>query len=429
MTRCLLAVLAAAAVLAGCGSDAPEPSAPARPAADGGFPATVEHKLGTTRIDARPERIAVVGLTEQDTVLALGHKPIATTEWYGEQPHAVWPWARDALGDTEPAVLDMTDGFEFEKIASLAPDLIIGTNSGMKQGDYEKLSQIAPTIAAAKGSTDYFSPWDQQVELIARALGEPDEGAALVQRVKDRYAAVAEEHPEFAGKTVTFSQNGFYDGLIYVYPEGLNTEFLTYLGFEVNPKVTALAKRPGEQVAVSAERLDTLDADVIVFATEKPADVTALGKAATFDKLGAVAEHRSVYTDGTLAGALYFMSPLSLEYALDRLAPQLRDAVAGKAPRKVVDTLGRGVGRPVVSDPGQRCPRRATSRRSGASTGSSPRRSARSRTATSATARSARRACCSRSGMTVRRRATSAPGSGSTPVTSRACSARCAATG
>ena len=105
----------------------------------------------------------------------------------------------------------------------------------------------------------------------------------------------------------------------------------------MNPRITALADKPGEQVGISAERLDTLDADVVVFATEKPSDVAELGKTPTFGKLDAVAEHRAVYTDGTLAGALYFTSPLSLDYALDRLAPQLQDALDGKAPRKVVD--------------------------------------------------------------------------------------------
>ena len=339
MTRSLLtAVLLTAALVAGCGADEPDSAPPAAPPADAAFPATVEHKFGSTTVPAQPERIAVVGLTEQDTVLALGHKPIATTEWYGEQPDAVWPWAQDELGDAKPTVLSNADGFQFEKIAALRPDLIIGTNAGMQRADYEKLSKLAPTIPGGKGSTDYFSPWDDQVALIAQALGKPDEGEALVKHVKDRYAKVAGQHPEFKGKTATFSQNGFYNGLIYLYPEGLNTEFLTYLGFEMNPKVNALDHKPGEQVAVSAERLDTLDADVIVFATEKPSDVAELGKTPTFDKLDAVAEHRSVYTDGTLAGALYFMTPLSLEYALDRLAPQLQDAVDGKAPRKVVDT-------------------------------------------------------------------------------------------
>jgi iron complex transport system substrate-binding protein len=337
-TRLLLPLVALATLLpAGCGSDDPEPATAPAPAEGAAFPASVEHKFGTTVVEREPERIAVVGLTEQDTVLALGHTPIATTEWYGEQPHAVWPWAQEALGDAKPTVLSAADGFDFEKIASLAPDLIIGTNSGMRERDYEKLSKIAPTVTSVAGSTDYFSPWDEQVRVIGQALGKPDEAEALVERVKDRYAAVAEDHPEFAGKTATFSQNGFYDGLLYVYPEGLNTEFLTYLGFEINPEVTKLAKQPGVQVAISAERLDTIDADVIVFATEKPGDVGRLFEEPTFPLLDAVDGNRSVYTDGTLAGALYFMSPLSLEYALDRLAPQLDAAVDGKAPREVVD--------------------------------------------------------------------------------------------
>ena len=67
----------------------------------------------------------------------------------------------------------------------------------MKRADYEKFSRLAPTVAAGKGSTEYFSPWDQQVELVAAALGKPEEGRALVQRIKDDYAKVAAAHPEF----------------------------------------------------------------------------------------------------------------------------------------------------------------------------------------------------------------------------------------
>ena len=340
MKRILL--LIALVAVAGCGSDT-EPattSSGAPRADDGAFPAQVEHKFGTTTVPSKPERIVVVGLTEQDAVLALGYKPIATTEWYGEQPYAVWPWAQEALGDAKPTVLDASDGFQFEKIASLRPDLIIGVNSGMKRADYDKLSRLAPTVPAGKGSTEYFSPWDQQVELVAAALGKPEEGRALVQGIKDDYAKAAAAHPEFAGKTATFSQNGFYDGLIYVYPDGLNTDFLTMLGFTINPKLTPLIEREGEQVAVSAERMGVLDADVIVFATEKPSDVAALKKVPTFDTIGAVADNRAVYTDGTLAGAIYFISPLSLPYVLERLTPQLEAAVAGEAPQRVVDTAG-----------------------------------------------------------------------------------------
>ena len=168
--------LAAALLIAGCGSDAPDSEPAASPADDAAFPAAVEHRFGITTVPAEPERIVVVGLTEQDTVLALGHTPIATTEWYGEQPSAVWPWAQELLGDAKPTVLSNADGLQFERIAGLAPDLIIGTNAGIERKDYEKLSQIAPTISSAKDSSDYFSPWDDQVELVAAALGKPDEG-------------------------------------------------------------------------------------------------------------------------------------------------------------------------------------------------------------------------------------------------------------
>jgi iron complex transport system substrate-binding protein len=328
------AVALAVTSLTSCSSGDDDVSRP--PAArSSSFPLTVTHRLDTTTVPAKPRRIAVVGLTEQDIVLALGEKPIATTEWYGDHPYAVWPWARSALGSAKPTVLSNKDGFQFERIAALRPDLIIGTNAGIKRADYRKLSAIAPTIAGVVGGTDYFSRWDEQTVLVARALGKEAEGRALVKRIRAAYAKAAAEHPEFRGKTVTFSQNAFYDGQLYLYPDGLNTEFLTYLGFQMNPKVTALAKRPGEQVPISAEQLPILDSDVLVFATEEAKDVPALMKIKLFPRIPGVAGNRAIYTDATLSGAMYFVSPLSLPYVLERLVPQLDAALEGRAPRSI----------------------------------------------------------------------------------------------
>ncbi len=341
----LLLLAAAALVAAGCGSDSDGDGGAAAigttaetTAADTAaatFPATVTHKFGETTVPEQPKRIVSVGLTEHDTILALGDRPIAITEWYGNQPGGVWPWAREALGGDRPTVLQNSDGFEFEQIAALKPDLIVGTNSGMKKADYEKLSALAPTIAAAPGGTDYFSPWDEQVELIAQALGKPEQGRALVEDVRRRFADAAEAHPELSGKTISFNQNGFYDGLIYSYPDGLNTEFLTYLGLEIEPRVTALRDRAGEQVGISAERLDVLDSDIALFATEQRRDIATLLRIPTFARLAAVRERRAVFTDGTLAGAMYFMTPLSLGYVADRLPPELARAAAGEAPQEL----------------------------------------------------------------------------------------------
>jgi len=348
-THLVLAVLLAVAALvaAGCGSDADDgdgggsSAAAATSTTDGSaatatFPATVTHKFGETTVPEAPQRIVSVGLTEHDTILALGYRPIAITEWYGDQPGAIWPWARDAFGDDRPTVLQTSDGFEFERIAALKPDLIVGTNAGMKKGDYEKLSALAPTVASGPGSTDYFSPWDEQVELIAQALGKPEEGRALVADVKRRFADAAEAHPELAGKTISFTQNAFSDGLIYSYPDGLNTEFLTYLGLKIEPRVTALVERAGEQVGISPERLDVIDSDIALFATEQRGDIAALLRIPTFQRLASVSENRAVYTDGTLAGALYFMTPLSLDHVVERLPQELARAAAGRAPRELV---------------------------------------------------------------------------------------------
>ena len=190
-------------------------------------------------------------------MLALGFKPIATTEWYGEQPHAVWPWAQAALGDAKPTVLSNADGFQFEKIATLRPDLIIGTNSGMQRADYEKLSAIAPTIAAAKGSTDYFSPWDQQTELIAKALGKEAEGRALVRSIKDRYAKVAGRAPGVRGQDDHVQPERLLLRQHLHYPAGLNTEFLTYLGLRDQPedhRAGREAGRAGRRLGRAARR-------------------------------------------------------------------------------------------------------------------------------------------------------------------------------
>lgn len=299
------------------------------------FPVTVEHQFGETMIAAEPQRIVVVGLTEQDILLELGVTPVATTEWYGEQPYAVWPWAADLLGDAEPEVLHTTDGFEYEKIASLRPDLIVGTNAGLEQEAYDKLTEIAPTVASVKGSEQYFSSWQDQTRIVAAAVGRSAEGDALIEGVETAYAEAAADHPEFEGLTATFSQGGAWEGNLWVYPDGLNTDFLTDLGFTITPGLEEYAPEEGVQAQISAENTGLLEADVVVFATETtdPKAIDDLLEFGTLSTLPAVTENRAVFTDAELAGAIYFLTPLSQKYVLERLLPRLESAVAGEAPR------------------------------------------------------------------------------------------------
>ena len=75
--------------------------APATKTESGAFPVTIEHKYGSTTIESEPKRVVVVGLREQDALLALGVVPVATTEWFGKHPGAIFPWAKDELGSAK----------------------------------------------------------------------------------------------------------------------------------------------------------------------------------------------------------------------------------------------------------------------------------------------------------------------------------------
>lgn len=321
-TRVLI-LAACAAVLAACSTAAPEQAAPQS--------VTVEHQFGSTTVPANPQRVVSAGYTEQDTLLALGVTPVAVTDWYGDQPYATWPWAQDELGSATPEVLEMSDGPNFEKIAALAPDLIIATNAGLDQGQYDRLAAIAPTVAQPKGDKAWFAPWDQQTLLIGQALGKGPESRALVDGIKKRFADAAAAHPAFADTPAIFLQAPYYDGSAIAYQNGLSTEFLTDLGFTVPADIDAFATGDdSRQAYIPIERLDVLNsAKVLLWATENTEARTELEAQPIYRTLAPVQGGNLVFTDATLAGALYFTSPLSLPYVLDTLVPMLDRAVQG----------------------------------------------------------------------------------------------------
>jgi iron complex transport system substrate-binding protein len=164
-------------------------------------------------------------------------------------------------------------------------------------------------------------------------VGRSAEGEELIEGVEVAYAEAAAAHPEFEGLTATFSQGSAWEGNLWVYPDGLNTDFLTDLGFGITPGLEEHAPEEGVQAQISAENTGLLEADVVVFATEAPDAIDDLLSFGTLSKLPAVTENRAVYTDAELAGAIYFLTPLSQKHVLEQLLPRLESAVAGEAPR------------------------------------------------------------------------------------------------
>ncbi len=160
----------------------------------------IEHRYGSTEIPALPERIVTVGLTDHDTVLALGVTPVALIDWFGDQPNGVWPWAQDLLGHAAPVVLN-SQGINLEQVAAAGPDPILAVNSGLTQQKYDTLSRIAPTVAQSGEYPDFGTPWQEQTRIIGTARVRADRAEQVIDQVEATFAAARDENPGFDGAT------------------------------------------------------------------------------------------------------------------------------------------------------------------------------------------------------------------------------------
>lgn len=334
-TSLLAAVLCCLALLtAACGDDGSgdEDGAGGGAAASGAaFPVEIEHAFGTTTIDAEPQRIVSLGFQEQDALYALGADPVAIRYWFGDEDDAIFPWAEEAAGDADPEVLNMPWGsLNFEAIAALQPDLIIGIYSGITEEEYETLSEIAPTVAQSGDYPTYGVPWQVSLEVTGRALGRSEEAAALTEDLEAQFAAAAEAHPEWEGFQVAVVSAGG-EGEVGVFASAdPRTRFFTELGFVPIPEVDDLA---GEQfyATLSAENLHVIDGGLLVWdqlsyveGGRATVDANALVATLESTKNGTVTD-----TSGDVEAAFGFNTVLSLPFVLEVMVPRLEAAMAG----------------------------------------------------------------------------------------------------
>jgi iron complex transport system substrate-binding protein len=314
--RSFLALTAGAAlVAAGCA-----PKKPGALASDGSV--TVKHAFGETKIPSPPKRVVSAGFNEQDDLLAVGIVPIAVTDWFGNEPFGVWPWAQDKLGTAQPTLLSLANGIQIEPIAALKPDLIVATNAGLDKDTYAKLSAIAPTIAQT-GEDAFFEPWTAQASAIGQAVFKFDDMKAQVSAVGDKFAAAGQQHASFTGKKVFVVGGTFINDHAEVTPAGWSTDYLTKMGFVVPGGLDDYVH--GNRALVPRDRLaSVLDkADVVIWTTEGDDQQAALLADPTVAQLKATKLKANVFTGKDLAGAIAFASVLSYPFVADQLTPLL----------------------------------------------------------------------------------------------------------
>jgi iron complex transport system substrate-binding protein len=318
--------------LAACGSSTPAQQTPAaqnQPAAPtAAFPVTIEHKFGKTEIKAEPKRVVSLGLTDHDAMLALGVKPVGATDWFGERPFANWPWSDAKWGDARPEVISDGNEVNYEKVAALRPDLIIGQYAQVTQEQYDRLTKIAPTVAQNGKYEDYSTPWREMTVTIGKALGKETEAKKLIADNEAKFAEIRKAHPEFQGKKVVVADSpaaGQYGAFA---PADPRTVLMTEIGFKVDDKLQGQTK-DGKPIMFGDERLDLLDTDVLVMMPEKPEDETRIKETPVYKNLAVAKADRAIflpYANPPTGAALTFATVLSIPYAFDQAIPLLSTA-------------------------------------------------------------------------------------------------------
>ena len=295
------------------------------------YPVTVNHQYGSTELAEFPQRVVSLGYNEQDALLALGVSPVAVRHWFGDEPFSVFPWAQDALGSAQPEVLRMPFGeMDFEKIASLQPDLISGVYSGMTEDEYRTLSRVAPTIAQSGDYINFGMPWQEQTRLIGLALGLSEEADRIVAEVEGEFEAVQSRHPDWSGKTVVVGNPRGDGQYSFVASEDARSRVFTSMGFVVPEKFDEIA---GDSFwgTISLEQAHLLDADLLVIHQMQWVEGgrDALLKDPILSLLKPVKEGRFLFVEGPQDDALQFGTVLSLAYFLDQIEPRIVAAMDG----------------------------------------------------------------------------------------------------
>lgn len=185
------------------------------------FPVSITHALGTTVIEAKPERVVTWGWSAQDVVIDLGVAPVGMPFFaYGGGDDGVLPWTEAVLaekGMALPAILPNTPDVPLEAIAALQPDVIIAPYSGLTEDEYAMLSQIAPVVAYPE--KPWLASWQEVVTITGQALGMSAEAEALIEDTAGWLISQRDAYPDIGG-TVFANIVNRNDGQVSVRIEG-----------------------------------------------------------------------------------------------------------------------------------------------------------------------------------------------------------------
>jgi iron complex transport system substrate-binding protein len=322
----LVALLAVSLVpLVACGDDggaspaAGESSASADNAAAGApGPVTVEHRYGTTTLDETPQRIVSLDTQWTDVLVALDAPLIAAAE-DPTVDGGRFPW-QDAMPSSVETI-PVGNAIPYEAVAALQPDLVVVSYFATDAATYDLLTEIAPTIPLL--GDEEVNAWQDVADVAGDVLGLPDRADALVAEAEQRSADVLAELPGLRGHTYALASYVPGDAIYVVAdPDDGASTFFAQLGLEIDPDLLALADGAAGRATLSLERLDELDADLLLLLTNgaDPSEIPG------YDLLPAVRDGAVAILDVAAVSGFNTPTPLSIPYSLDLIRPALEAA-------------------------------------------------------------------------------------------------------
>jgi iron complex transport system substrate-binding protein len=326
-----LVALAAATLLAG-GLAACSDSADADEAGSGDS-ITIEHALGTTTIEGKPERVATVAWANHEVPLALGVVPVgmAAANFGDDDGDGLLPWVSERLEELDaetPVLFDETDGIDFEAVADTRPDVILAGYSGLTQEDYDTLSEIAPVVAYPEGP--WATSWRDMIETNAAGMGMAEEGEQLVADLEREIADTVGQHPQLAGTNAMFLTHVDTTDLSevsYYTPFDTRSAFFEDLGLATPASITD-ASTEADQFSgtISAEQIDTLDDVELIVTYGDQSLVEALESDPLLSQMPAVKNGAIVLLPDTPLGTAANPTPLAISWVLEDYVSMLAEA-------------------------------------------------------------------------------------------------------
>ena len=174
-------------------------------AAQGSFPRTVQHELGSTEVAAPPQRVvAATDGGELCSLVALGVRAVG----FGQRNEPLRPWLRGRVDGVER--YDLAAGeTSFERLAAWGPDLLLVQNGFATADNLSTFEGIAPTVATS------FVDWRANLRQVGEAVGRDEEAARLERDADDAVAEARTRFAPFAGLAVR-AVTAFDDGSVYL---------------------------------------------------------------------------------------------------------------------------------------------------------------------------------------------------------------------